>query len=255
MPAVKKSDCDVFVKTIQSTIIKSCFDVLKEIVFEATLLFDQSGIRIVSMDSSKTSLVHLRLDAEQFEEFQCTSPTPVGVSVMLLHRLIKSATASDTITFLVKKGVTHELVIHIESTTSSNSSYYTIKLLDLPILNIEIPDFEYDHAVAIQSQTFQKIIREMSNLGQTVSLKSNRKRLTLSCEGDFASQETQLGDASDEPDTFSALYTLKYLNLFAKSASVSTNVMVFIDTQRPLVLEYDVGTLGKLKFLLSPVAT
>ena len=64
-----------------------------------------------------------------------------------------------------------------------------------------------------------------------------------------------MGDASDDPDTFSAMYTLKYLNLFAKSASVSTNVMVFIDTQRPLVLEYDVGTLGKLKFLLSPVAT
>ncbi len=255
MPVICKDECDVFIKTIQSTVIKSCFDVLKEIVFEATIMIDQSGMKIVSMDSSKTSLVHLKLESDQFEEFICNTPTPVGVSVMLLHRLIKSATASDTITFAIKKAVTHEIAVAIESTTSSNSSLYTIKLLDLPVLSIEIPDFEYDHVLTVNSATFQKIIREMTNLGQVVTMRSNGKRITLHCDGDFASQETHLGEPSDDPDTFSASYTLKYLNLFAKSASVSLNVMLFIDNERPIILEFDVGTLGKIKFLLSPVAS
>lgn len=254
MPVISKDDCDVFVKTIQTSVIKSCFDVLKEIVFEATIHVDKTGLKIVSMDSSKTSLVHLKLDSDQFEEFVCTSPTPIGVSVMLLQRLIKSATSNDTITFAVKKGVTHELVIAVESMTTSNSSVYTIKLLDLPVQTIEIPEFEYEHVLTVQSATFQKIVREMSNLGQTVEIKSNGTRITMRCDGDFASQETQLGDPSDASDTFSASYTLKYLNLFAKSASVSLNVLLFIDNQRPMILEFDVGTLGKIKFLLSPIS-
>lgn len=253
MAVIQKEACDVFVKTIQSSVIKSCFDVLKEIVFEATIHIDKTGLKIVSMDSSKTSLVHLKLESDQFEEFHCVNPTPIGVSVMLLHRLIKSATSSDTITFAIKKGVTHELTVAIESTTSSNSSVYTIKLLDLPVQSIEIPEFDYEHVMTVQSATFQKIIREMSNLGQTVTLKSNGKRITLHCDGDFASQETHLGEPCDDPDTFSATYTLKYLNLFAKSASVSLNVMLFIDNERPLILDFNVGTLGKIRFLLSPV--
>jgi len=253
MPKLDKNDCDLFVRCPQVSVIKSVFDVLKEILFEATICVDDTGLKVVSMDSSKTSLVHLKLDAGNFDEFHLTRPMTLGVSVMTLYRLIKTATVNDVITLCVKAESDHELIVLIESTTATNASMFTIKLLDLPVQNIAIPDFEYANLITLQSHSLQKIFRDMSHIGNEVTLSTNGKRLSLSCSGDFATQSTWIGDDRDDPDTVSAKYLLKYLQLFSKSSAISNNVAIYIDADKPLILEFDVGSLGRMKFLLSPM--
>lgn len=253
MPPPGKNECDLLVRCSQVGVIKAVFDTLKEILFEATICVDETGLKIVSMDSSKTSLVHLKLDAENFDEFHSTRSMTLGVSVMTLYKLVKTATVNDVITFCVKAESDHELIILIESTTATNASMFTTKLLDLPVQNITIPDFEYTNLITLQSHSLQKIFRDMSYIGNEVTLSTNGKRLSLSCNGDFAAQSTWIGDDSDEPDTVSSKYLLKYLQLFSKSSAISNNVAIYIDADKPLILEFDVGSLGKMKFLLSPM--
>ena len=85
-------------------------------------------------------------------------------------------------------------------------------------------------------------------------MSTNGKRLSLSCTGDFATQSTWIGDDRDDPDTVSAKYLLKYLQLFSKSSTISNNVAIYIDADKPLILEFDVGSLWMIKFLLSPMS-
>jgi proliferating cell nuclear antigen len=248
-----KEECTIFVRTVQANVIKACVEILKDIIFEATLIFCEDGIKLTSMDSSKTSLVYLKLESDSFEEYVCTSQTPVGVSLLTLYKLAKTASSNDVITLYMKKSTPYELGILIES--SSNKTNFSLKVLDLSVQDITLPNFEYDHVINLNSGMFQRLVRDMQYLGQNVTLRSNGKVVNLSCIGDFASQETVLGEDDGEGGemTFNSTYSLKYLSLFSKASNLANTLTLYIHDSHPLILEFDVGSLGTLKFLLSPI--
>ena len=59
------------IKTIQSSAFRILTEALKEILTDANFEFDEKGIKIMAMDSSHTVLVHLKLNAENFEYYEC----------------------------------------------------------------------------------------------------------------------------------------------------------------------------------------
>jgi len=257
MASPDPDDCEFFVQTEQAQIVRSVVELLKDLIFEATFLFSPSGIKVSSMDSSKSSLVYLKLDASSFEVFRVHREHHVGVSLQLLHKLVKMAGSNDTLTLFARKSVTHELGIHIENAETSNRTTFSLKMLDLNTTNITLPALEYDHVVQINSHVFQRLIRDMQNLAPYVKIQTCRNGLVLSCTGDFAQQTTTIGgdnasDAGDEVASISATYSLKYLALFSKSSNLSSSLTMYLRREHPIVLEYNVGGLGTIKFLLSP---
>jgi len=259
-------ECCVYVRTDQAQIIRSLVELLKDLIFEATFVFSESGIKVSSMDSSKSSLVYLKLEASAFEEYHVQGEHHVGVSLQLLHKLVKISTSSDTLTLFVRKTLTHELGIHIQNRESNNKTLFSLKMLDLNYTNITLPSLEYEHVVQINSQMFQRLIRDMQNLAPNVALSTGPDTdgaLVLSCVGDFAQQTTTIGERNELPpdagrgvlQPFSSTYSLKYLALFSKSSSLSSSLTIYMSSSQPLVLCFLVGSLGNIKFLLSPIDT
>jgi len=125
--------------------------------------------------------------------------------------------------------------------------------------DISIPTIEFDRVVRVPSTAFQRLCRDMSHLSPFVRIRSYPEALELFCKGDFASQETTLGGATDINITenssdaiIEANYSLKYLTLFGRASNLGTTMSLFIKKDHPLVLEYEAGSLGLLKFLLTP---
>ena len=61
------------VKTIQSAAFRILIEALKEILTDANLEFDSTGVKIIAMDPSHTVLVYLKLEADNFEYFNCNT--------------------------------------------------------------------------------------------------------------------------------------------------------------------------------------
>ena len=59
------------IKTVQSAAFRVLTEALKEILTDANFEFDETGLKIMAMDSSHTVLVHLKLNAENFEYYHC----------------------------------------------------------------------------------------------------------------------------------------------------------------------------------------
>ena len=273
MDVATPEDCELFVRTEQAQIIRSVVELLKDLVFEATFVFSPTGIKVSSMDSSKSSLVYLKLDAAAFEDFHVTREHQVGVSLQLLYKLVKIASSSDTIAFFVRKQSTHELGIHIENTETHNRTVFSLKMLDLNTANITLPPLEFDYMVQLNSATFQRLIRDMQNLAPFVTISTTGNGLVLSCSGDFAQQTTTIGAAEDitegtpeatpeltpitegaaKPPPFSSTYSLKYLSLFSKSSTLSSSLSMYLRRDHPLTLDFAAGSLGSIIFLLSPL--
>ena len=82
--------------TIQSTAVKSVFEVLKEILNDVNVYFTPQGVSIVTLDTARTSLVDLNLSADNFEEYECSEPVIAGINIANTFKLLKSITLSAT---------------------------------------------------------------------------------------------------------------------------------------------------------------
>ena len=54
------------IKTVQSAAFRVLTEALKEILTDANFEFDETGLKIMAMDSSHTVLVHLKLKCRKF---------------------------------------------------------------------------------------------------------------------------------------------------------------------------------------------
>ena len=70
------------VKTVQAGAFRILIEALKEILTDANLEFDSSGMKVMAMDSSHTVLVHLKLNADNFEQYNITkNKVVIGINI------------------------------------------------------------------------------------------------------------------------------------------------------------------------------
>lgn len=257
---VTKDTCRVYVKSVQGGVLRTLFETLKELVHDGSIIFSADGAKLATMDAAKCSLVHLKLRAECFEEFSCTETTHVGLNFASMHKLMRTCGSHDSVVLYVLRDAPHELGIRIQNSEKNSQTSFQLKLLELDDRHISLPDMTFDSIYTLPSATFQRLCRDMQGLSQSMTITSKPNALEFSCTGDFASQVTVIGEASDglvmeaTHDTdIAAKYSLKYLTLFSKSSALSNTVSLFIKSNHPLVIEYAVAGLGRLAFMLSPL--
>ncbi len=248
-------------KTVQTNAIKVLIEALKEILTDANIEFNESGLKIVAMDSTKTILVHLKLNKEKFDKYTCKGKSIVGVSMLNLFKLIKTATNTDTLTFYIDESNQNVLGIVIENGEKNTITTYELNLMDLNEEHIDIPPQEFDSIITMPSTDFQKICRDMHNLSDTIEIKSVGSQLIFSCKGDFAKQETKVGETPDGvnfvknneiSEIIQGYYNLKHLVLFTKCTNLCTSIEIYMKNNFPIVINFSVGNLGKLKLALAP---
>jgi len=249
------------IQTIQSNVIKILCDVLKETLNDVNFIFDNSGMKVMAMDGSHVALVHMKLHASSFEYFKCTEPKlHVGLNMSNLYKLIKTVTNMDTITFFIDSVHRHEFGIKIENADKNSYTTFNLKMLDIDEQEIRIPDIQLDSVITMPSNDFQRMCRDMNNIADHILITSCAHVLKLSCSGDFASQETLIGEANhgltfsktSDQEEVTGRFSLKYINLFTKSTNLSNTLEIYLKKDFPLMLKYNVANLGDLTFCLAP---
>ena len=141
--------------------------------------------------------------------------------------------------------------VEIVSESKNTNTKFQLKLLDINESQIEVPDIEMSTITTLPSVDFQRLCRDMSNIGTEIEITREGTLMTLKCDGDFANQETSIS-CSEESQRISGLYSLRYLNIFAKGSSMCSSVQVLQEeANRFLILKYNVASLGELKFYLA----
>lgn len=241
-------------KTVQASAIKSVFEVLKDILNDVNIYFNKKNIQILTLDTARVALVELQLNAENFEEyiFDDQKELCAGFNITNTYKLLKGISNNDV--FVAEITGNDYFKFKIENKQKNSKTQFSLKLLDIDEDQIEKPKIEMDCVTTMQSNDFQRIIRDMNNLATDVIITRHDNRFIIQCEGDFADQKTII-ECTDE-NTFkgkiSGKYSLKYLNLFTKSTAMCSTVQIMQEqNNRFLVLKYNVANLGELKFYLA----
>lgn len=249
----------LYVKTIQGAAIRTLFEVLKEIVHDVSLCFDSTGIKLLTMDGARCALIYMKLKSESFEEFVCKGKFHAGLNMASVFKLVRMTGSHDTITFYMDHENTNELGIKIQNADKNSVTDFKLKLLDVDTEEITIRDEDFDSVITMPSAYFQRLCRDMLNISTIMTIRSEGNTLTLSCNGDFARQETVIGEAdagmnvaSTSTKRIESSFSLKYLSLFCKASSLCNTIELFLKESYPLILKYNIASLGEMRFVLAP---
>jgi len=249
-------------KTVQSSAFRILIEALKEILTDANLEFDENSLKIIAMDASHTVLVHLKLEGSNFEHYYCPYKMVLGINMLNFFKLIKTMSNSDTLTLYVEKSNQNQLCIKIENGDKNTITTYKLNLMDLNEESIQIPPAQFSSVITMPSNDFQKICRDMHNLSETIEIKSAGTQLIFSCKGDFAQQETIMGESSqqgmkftqkqEESEIVQGIFALKHLVLFTKCTNLCNQIEMYLKNDYPLIINYTVASLGNIKLCLAP---
>ena len=104
--------------------------------------------------------------AEGFDHYRCDKPISLGLNTPNLSKVLKCAGNDDIITFKSEEG-TDTLTMVFESPNQERISDFELKLMDIDSEHLGIPETDYKCSVRLPAAEFQRIIRDLSVLGDT----------------------------------------------------------------------------------------
>ena len=250
------------IKTVQASTFKQVIDALKEILMDVNLEFDETGMKIIAMDSTHIVLIHMKLEADKFEKYFCEKKMYVGINMLKLHMLIKTISNNDILSLYVHKDDPNKLGIKIENNDKNVKTVYKLSMLDIDVLNIQIPPVDFHTIITMPSTSLQKIIRDMHNLAEYIEIRNIGGQLILGCKGEFCTQETVLGTEKSQNITIKrgdelnqeiiqGIFSLKYLSIFTKCTNLCNVVEIYLKNSYPIILQYQISSLGSIRLALA----
>ena len=248
------------IRTVQSAAFRTLIEALKEILTEANMEFDSTGIKIIDVDETHTVLTHLKLDATRFETFYCPSKHILGINMIYLFKLIKTISNNDHLTLFLHANNPNKLGIRADNAEKGTTNTWMMKLFDTNLEKIEFPNITFTSVIHMPSLDFQKICRDFNQLAERLEITSSNSDLVFRCVGDFVDGETVMMSNNQSGITVErntneivqGVFEMKYLVMFTKCTNLCTSTQIHLKNDRPLVLRYMVANLGEVRLVLAP---
>ena len=256
------------IKTVQIQPIRNMITAIKDILTDATITYTSSGLKIINFDKTHTILVNVILHAHKFEKYTC-HPDKIIVCANTVHlfKVISTMSNDDTLTMYIENndyhdGVVSHLGLQYDNGDIKQCYSQKLRLIEPDTEELVVPDVEYSTVINLPTADFQKIIRDLNGISDRIEIKSVGNDLIFSCEGNFASSRIYRSESDgymefiQKPDASTVIqgeFSLKSLAHFIKCTPLCSNLEMYLGNDLPLIVKYDVASLGEIKLCLAPL--
>ena len=263
-------------RTNQIRPFKTLFDSIKNNLPDTSIFFDQTGIKIMQVDALKTFLVNVRLERDNFEYFYCEpdvssglSTIELNISTVHLNQTFKSTTNDDNILRFIYEKNSDTVQIIISSDKKLEERVYDIPIQN-PDESVQIGEISgtsnFPYSLTMPCADLQRICRDFKNLSSDkISITHDGQNLKFSCLGTIKSTINRRGKSEKSDDsvhfsktpkdsTYSDVFKFSTLNEFSKcqSGGESKIVRILLKQGEPIVLHFEIGTLGEMSVAIAP---
>jgi len=260
------------IQTVQIAPFRTLMTALKDILLETNITFAKDGIKIINMDKSHTILAHLSLGAQNFELYECKmDKIIIGVNMFHLFKLINTIDNDDTLTIYIEEvdytdGIVQFLGLKFENGDIKQQKIQKLRLIEPDNEELDVPDVKFSSVLNLPSADFQKIIRDLSCISDKIEIKSvctsEGAELIFRCSGGFANAEIRRAESDgsmefiqkqDVSKIIQGEFSLKNLSYFIKCTNLCSQIEMYLENNLPLVVKYNVASLGEIKLCLAPL--
>lgn len=255
-------------KTNEGHIIKILAELLQNNIKNGCFVIDEKGIRLTMFDPNKKIGIDIDLNAENFSLYKFNKvlvqklnkdkkdkadKLHIGINQSHFHKMLKSIKKKDSIGLFIDDESPSDLGIKIIPKEKNRVTTSFIKIQNIQQLEVEFPN-GYNKPVIVPSNEYQKMTKDMSNIGNTIKVESKKYTIKFGCNaGSVYSREVVFGEtdedfADDEKEVKEVTqeYDTEQLSRIAKVAGLSNSMQIYQSEDLPILFRTSIGSLGKM---------
>ena len=118
---------------------KAVLNVLKDLLTDVNIRFEQGEVRITGVDPEKIAVV--QADIVTVEEYICTGDNVyVGVNIPYLYKAFRGVGRDDTFEMRINRATPNVLDIVVLTPENTIKSSLSVKSLDIPLESAAVPN-------------------------------------------------------------------------------------------------------------------
>ena len=218
-------------------------------------LSDEKGIYIQGMDSSHCSCFEAQLYPAWFDQFGISQSQVLGVSTVMLQKVLDIRHPKQTIT-MSSKGNMDKLDISFEGGpkgTMDKHFQLPIMMIEQDLMDIGGGDSLVD--VTFSSKLFSDLIQQLKIFADVANLSFTGEEITLTASGDEGSMDVTMAYADDDLIVESAVaenedpketlmsqsFSLRYISAVCAFSKLCDTIFIAFGDGRPMEARYNLG--------------
>ena len=188
--------------------------------------------------------------------------TPKRRKRLILSARLTRATRPRTTLPLTRENPLSSFSVYAPNTDQDKISDFELKLMDIDSEHLGIPDTEYAATVKMPSAEFARICRDLSSIGDTVTISVSKDGVKFATTGDIGQanitcrQNTSVDKDNqtviDLQEPVTLTFALRYLNSFTKATPLAPMVQLQMSKELPVVVQYLIADMGYVRYYLAP---
>jgi len=143
------------------------------------------------MDSSHVALVSMLIQEGGFINYRCEKNMALGINLGSLSKILKCAGNDDKLTICAEQNE-DRLGLKFESGKGDRESSFDLKLMQIEGDSLGIPETDYMAEIIMSSSEFQRICRDLTILGETVTINVDKEEVSFSSSGDIGKGDIKI---------------------------------------------------------------
>ncbi len=248
-----------------ATMLKKILEVVASISEMGIMRFGPEGMFLQTMDLSHICLVEIKLPPDWFESYMCKDNTNLTTSFGTLVKMLGCIESGQRA--WLRQGMqegSDSWELELSGSNSVFTKRFRIPQYTLDDELMQIPDSDADTDFCMPSGNWSKIIDELSMFGEIVKVHCGEKGTTLSTreQTEDVAMSCLIGlDAVESyegcDEEFEVNFPIKMIQKVSaarQAACLGPNgkITVHLTEERPLDLNYDLGSNATARFIVAP---
>ena len=242
----------------KADIFAALFQHIKLFTEHVNIMFQDNGLYIQTMDSSRISILEITLPAAWFDEYKFTQNITLGVNALLLFKVLSTRDPSQTLHIQYDEEQDDKLFVHFQGQASSQgqgpipvrSSNAFDKHFEIPLMAIDndlmsIPAIEYQAEFSIPSANFAALVNQLRLFGDTMQIECSEDKIQLSSNsGETGNMivDIPIDDLSSfaiqEGERLELSFSLAQLNNICLYSKLARDMEINLTANYPIKLVY-----------------
>ena len=247
----------------KSDVFSTLFQHIKNMTENINIMFKAEGMYIQAMDNARVSIFEINIPAAWFDEYTNPSPTTIGISSILLFKILNSRDKSQSIQIKFDTEDDQDRLEISMCSLGENSSifdkHFEVPLIDMETEMMDIPAIEYQAEMSLPSAHFASIVSQLRLFGDTMDIHCSEDKIMLSStSSDSGKMRVDVGIdeltafAINEGETLNLAFSLNYIHNMCLYNKLSRDIDIKISTDYPMKIGYQLIDGATVTFFLAP---
>jgi len=236
--------------TSKADIFTGIFQNIRPFTEHLSLMFSTTGLYLQAMDSSRVSIVELKLPSGWFDEYKFTSDGDlvIGVHSGILFKILNAREKNQKIEFVYESDDVDTLSIHFTGDDKAVfDKHFQSPLVDIESETMTIPEVEYAAEFTLPSGNFATLINQLKLFGDTLDIDCNEEKIEMtakSAETGSMSVEVKIDDlnsfAINEGEQLHMGFSLPQLHNISQFKIAAKEMTIKLCDNYPLAIVFPI---------------